>query len=108
MTDLLGRVENKRLALGMSQRAVADHLSISQPHYSKLVGGLARLTPAMEEAMVAWLGSAGAPPAARDRRSSRICALMRLIERQLRELNSLLAEDGVGGARRAPRSTRRK
>lgn len=108
MRDLLGRVEDRRLALGLSQRAVAERLSISQPHYSKVVGGIVQLTPTMAEAMAAWLDSAGAPRIGRNRRLSRVRALTRLIERQLRELNALLAEDGVEGGRRAPRPTRRK
>lgn len=108
MRDLLERVEDKRLASGLSQRAVARELSISQPHYSKVVGGVAQLTPAIADAMAAWLGKAGPVSTLPDEQASRIRALTRSIERTLRELNSLLAEGGVRGRKRGSRRTRRR
>jgi transcriptional regulator with XRE-family HTH domain len=107
MKDLLGQIENRRLALGLSQGAVASRLSISQPHYSKIVRGIVPVTPAMAEALTAWLNSTGRPAStAENRRSARIQKLTRSIERQLQELNSILIEDGIVHRRRAPRQTR--
>lgn len=105
---LLERLEERRLALGLSQRAIADQLGITQPHYSKVVGGLVRLTPEMAKAMHAWIDGAPTASAGSDRRAVRIRTLTRAIARQLRELNTLIGEAGVAGGRRAPRRARRE
>jgi len=106
LSTLLGRIEERRLALGLSQLAVAIRLGITQPHYSKVVGGVARLTPEMADAMHAWIADTPTPTERSDRRSSRIRTLTRSIERQLRELNALVGEEGAG--RRAPRLARQR
>lgn len=108
MKDVLEQVEERRIALGLSQKAVASRLAISQPHYSKVVGSLAALTPEMEDAMRQWLK--GLPPAAvlSGPRAMRIRTLTRSIRQQLRELNSLIEHEGVSSGRRPPRPTRSK
>lgn len=106
MSELIETVERRRLDAGLSQTAVAALLGISQPHYSKVVGGVATLTDELAGLMAAWLGAnpdaavSGADPRDRIRR------LSRSIERDLRQLNKLLAAEGRGPGRRAPRRTR--
>lgn len=106
MSGLLAAIEERRIALGLSQRAVADQLGITQPHYSKVVGGLAALTPAMAEAMHAWIDGSPVPQGKTDLHVKRIRTLTRDIERKMRELNALVGSGGTG--RRAPRPTRKR
>lgn len=108
MSDPLQRIEERRLALGLSQRAVAERLGITQPHYSKIVCGLVRLTPQVADAMHAWIAGSPAPAAIPDRRAARIRSLTRAIQRQLRELAALAGDDPAGGRTRVPRSARRR
>lgn len=107
MSNLPDRVEARRLALGLSQKAVAARLGISQPHFSKVVGRLVALTPAMEQAMRDWLSTAPAGSAVADPKALKIRTLTRSIQRQLRELNALIDHDGTAPGRRPPRPTRR-
>ncbi|GEM71955.1 MAG: hypothetical protein GY736_08935 [Sphingomonas sp.] len=107
MSDLLDQVETRRLALAISQKTVAERLGITQPHYSKVVGRLVVLTPRMEEAMRGWLDDVPTPPATLGPRASRIRSLTRSIQRQLRELNALVEQDGAQSRRPPTRTTRR-
>ncbi|KRE21709.1 hypothetical protein ASE66_28085 [Bosea sp. Root483D1] len=110
MSELLSEVEGRRLQVGLSQRAVARAIGISQPHYSKVVGGLANLPKELEERLVVWLQ-------AQDRGSveryvavgveaARIRELAASIEKQLRELNRLLGVASTPRRRRVPSATR--
>lgn len=108
MKDLLDAVEERRLALGLSQKAVASRLAISQPHYSKVVGSLAALTPEMADAMRQWLKEVPPMAASAGPRAMRIRSLTRSIRQQLRELNSLIEQGGVGRARPLPETGRSK
>ena len=103
MADVKARVEDRRLELGLTQRSVASALGITQPHYSKVVGGVAALTAEMDAAMEAWLapGAGGGPaPAAPALPIGRAKRLARSIERQLRQLSHLLEADGTAAVRR--------
>lgn len=106
MNDLLDQVEERRLALGLSQKAVASWLAISQPHYSKVVGSLAALTPEMENAMRQWLAGVPSSAVLPAPRTTRIRFLTRSIRHQLRELDILIEQEGVGPGRRLPRRSR--
>lgn len=107
MTDLLHRVEERRLGLGMTQAAVAASCGITQPHYSKVVGGLVGLTGDLEARLETWLARAPAAEVALDS-SSEIIALTREIVSSSRRLASLLAQQGKGIPRRRSRSSSRK
>ena len=100
MTDVRRLLEERRLGTGLTQGAVADALGITQPHYSKVVGGVVPLTGALAARMSAWIGQAA--PARRSRADpggadgKRIRQLVRSISRDLRELDALLGPDGKG------------
>ncbi|WP_394072681.1 helix-turn-helix domain-containing protein [Roseixanthobacter glucoisosaccharinicivorans] len=111
MSELLSTVEERRLQAGLSQREVARAVGITQPHYSKVVGGLASLPSELEDRLVAWLR-------AKEHRSvevrtavgieaARIKELAASIEEQLRELNRLLGVASRPRKRRVPSVTRR-
>lgn len=106
MTELIDEVEKCRLDAGLSQTAVATRLGISQPHYSKVVGGVVTLTDDLAALMTAWLTANPVAAVHSGDQRDRIRKLSRSIGRDLRQLNSLLAAEGRGPARRAPRRTR--
>lgn len=106
MTDPRERIEDKRLELGLTQAVVASALGVTQPHYSKIVGGTAGLTESMSEAMHAWLETAPTGPAVR--RVGEAKRLARSIERQLRELRAMLEKDGTASAGRPVRRSARQ
>ncbi|RZL85938.1 MAG: hypothetical protein EOP66_00180 [Sphingomonas sp.] len=108
MKDLLDQVEERRIALGLSQKTVANRLAISQPHYSKVVGSLAVLTPEMEGAMRRLLDSMPAPTVIPGPRAVRIRSLTRSIRQQLRELNILISQEAVSPGGRPARRARSK
>lgn len=54
MTGLVDEMEERRLDAGLSQTALAARLGISQPHYSKVVGGVVTLTGDLADRMAAW------------------------------------------------------
>lgn len=108
MKDLLDQIEDRRVALGLSQKAVANRLAISQPHYSKVVGSLAVLTPEMEGAMRLLLDSMPASTVIPGPRAVRIRSLTRSIRQQLRELNILISQEAVNPGGRLPRRSRSK
>lgn len=103
MEDVRRRTEERRLELGLTQGSVAAALGVSQPHYSKVVGGVAALTPATAEAMEGWLQSA--PSAPKSRRTGEAKRLANTIARQLRELGRLLDDDGTMSLGRPVRRT---
>lgn len=106
MTDVVRLIEERRMAVGLTQRSVAKALGVSQPHYSKVIGGVVALTPRLEELMEGWLKKAPVGRQASSRHNERIGKLTRSIERQIRELNELLVSEGFKPARRPTRRTR--
>lgn len=106
MSEIIDEVERRRLESGLSQAAVAMRLGISQPHYSKVVGGVVALTDHLVGLMAAWLKANPVAVVHDGDRRDRIRMLSRSIERDLRQLNRMLAEEGRGPGRRGPRPTR--
>lgn len=106
MIELVDQVEERRLDAGLSQTAVAARLGISQPHYSKVVGGVATLTGDLATLMVDWLKANPSAAVHGGDRRDQIRKLSRSLERDLRQLNSLLAVEGRGSGRRGPQRTR--
>lgn len=112
MSELLSAVEEQRLRAGLSQREVARAVGITQPHYSKVVGGLVSLPRELEDRLATWLsarqsGSSQSHPAV-GIDETRIRELAASIEAQLRELNRLLGVESAPRKRRVPLATRRK
>lgn len=107
MTDLLHRVEERRLGLGMTQAAIAASCGITQPHYSKVVGGLVGLTGDLKARLETWLAGVPAAEVALDA-NSEIIALTREIASNSRKLALLLARQGRGAPRRRPRASSQK
>lgn len=112
MNELLSSVEERRLKAGLSQREVARAVGITQPHYSKVVGGLVSLPRELEDRLVAWLraqehGLAKGHVAAGSE-ATRIRKLAASIEEQLHELNRLLGVASTRRKRRIPSATRRR
>lgn len=107
MIDILHRVEERRLGLGLTQAAVAASCRITQPHYSKVVGGLVGLTSDLEARLETWLAGAPAAKVTLDA-NSEIIALTREIASNSRRLASLLAQQGRGTPRRRPRASSHK
>lgn len=112
MSGLLISMEEKRLRSGLTQGAVARIIGISQPHYSKVVGGLVPLAPELAKRVQAWVnagssrrGEATSASETRLRNAIRIRELSRSIERQLREINSLLEPSAAPTSRRTPTRT---
>lgn len=105
MTEVTQDVERRRLEVGLSQKAVAARLGISQPHYSKVVGGVVTLTDDLASLMAEWLNSNPVAVMPSGDRRLRIRELSRSIERDLRRLNSLISEES-GSGRRSPQRTR--
>lgn len=99
-------MEAKRLDRGLSQKAVAAALGISQPHYSKVVGGLVALTDSLGHAMHAWLTADPTAELLPRSRDDPIRDLARSISRDLRKLGELLAAEGRVPARRGVKRTR--
>ena len=89
MTNVPAAVERTRLGLGLTQKAVAEALGVSQPHYSKVKCGEVAPSEALTERMRDWLKRAG--PTRRRGFDQRARALSRAIERQSKELATLLA-----------------
>lgn len=104
MIDLLHRVEERRLGLGLTQAAVASSCGITQPHYSKVVGGQVRLTVDLEARLETWLAGTPAAGTALDS-SSEIIALTREIVSNSRRLVWLLGQNGKGVSRRRRRAS---
>ena len=106
MIDLVRRVEDNRIANGLTQTAAAKALGISQPHYSKLAGGVVPPGPGLVERMEAWVADSGPASSklAVDQTlitgGREILELTRSIERQSRRLASLLAAAGVTAPKR--------
>lgn len=107
MNRPLSSVEEQRLKLGLTQRAVARALGISQPHYSKIAAGQASASPELAERAATWLGQQEPSAVLSKADASRIRELTRSIEHQLRELNKILDVLGVGNVRRVISRTRR-
>jgi transcriptional regulator with XRE-family HTH domain len=112
MSELLSTIEERRLKSGLSQREVARAVGITQPHYSKVVGGLASLPKELEDRLIAWLratehGSVEVGTAV-GIEAARIKELAASIEEQLRELNRLLGVASRPQKRRVPSATRRR
>ena len=105
MSDIRALMENARLARRLTQRQVATELGISQPHYSKVMGGVVPLATALERKVVTWLDAASTVAPDIDTRTGdgRAYALMHSIQRQIRELASLLAVPGAARPRRRTR-----
>ncbi|MGR7997941.1 helix-turn-helix domain-containing protein [Xanthobacter dioxanivorans] len=112
MSELLSSVEERRLRAGLSQRSVARAIGISQPHYSKVVGGLVRLPKGLEDRLAAWLAAQEHDPVEGRTgvgiEASRIRELAASIEAQLRELNRLLGVSSGARNKRVPSATRRR
>lgn len=105
MTDILDEMEERRLALGLTQFAVAQELGITQPHYSKVVGRAVPLVSDLQDRMAGWLKDRPPPPDA-PRQDSEILDLTRAIERQSRRLAVLLTRKGKAAPRRRLGRTR--
>lgn len=106
MSEFLDRVEQRRLDAGLTQAAAAQSLGITQPHYSKVVGGVAALTPGLEERLRIWLEKdlpVGQDLARRRDERARIKELSRSIQRNVRELNALVGSRRMPPARRGGR-----
>jgi len=99
--ELRDRLDERRRALGLTQRAVADALGVTQPHYSKMVGGIVPITDHRAAEMELWLRATSAAPVPPGPRSARMERLARSIERQVAELARLLASEGIGSGRSA-------
>lgn len=98
MTDPGESVEDARIKLGMTQKALADRLGVSQAHYSKVAGNVVAPSSKLAERMTAWLEEVDARPL--DGGQARARALARSIRQQSRELAALLrASDSAGGLR---------
>lgn len=106
MNDVSVSVEDLRISRGLTQKALADRLQVSQAHYSKVAGGLVKPSAAMAERMAAWLAEAGGSAPTPDR--ARAMMLSRSIRRQSRELAALLSAPSGAGALRPVGSGRRK
>jgi transcriptional regulator with XRE-family HTH domain len=109
---LIVRLEARRLELGLTQGAVALVLGVTQPHYSKIVGGIVPLTPNRATIVEAWLKDAlrdAEPVPGSDRavRIREIRKVTRSIQSQLRQLAKLLVAEG-GSSRRPLRRTSRR
>ncbi len=105
MTGVVDEVERRRLDAGLSQKAVAARLGITQSHYSKVVGGVVTLTESLTALMTDWLNANPAPAMLSSDSSRQIRELSRSIERDIRRLNNLLSAEGRGPSRRAPQRT---
>ena len=106
MDDFLDVVEQRRLEAGVTQASAARALGITQPHYSKVVGGVAALTPELEQRLRVWLANDlpdRSDRAVSQKERARILELTRLIQRNLRELNGLLGSRRVSSFRRSDR-----
>lgn len=101
MTELLHRLEDRRLELGLTQKDLGRTLGVSQPHYSKMVGGTVPVTPERARKIEEWLRGSPSTPARRSGPNERVRDLVRSIEGNLRELNRLLGD--AGSKRRGPR-----
>ena len=112
MRTLLSAVEQCRLRNGLTQGAVAREVGISQPHYSKVVGGLVRLPDDLKHRLSAWLESRADSyvpvQSAPGSETKRIRQLATSIAEQLGELNRLLGVNAGSRKRRIPSRTRRK
>lgn len=114
MSEILQHLEDRRVGTGLLQRDVAAALGITQPHYSKLVGGLVTLTPQMHEKIERWLDQiepdmdAGVRGIAKslDTNGVEVRQLVRGLEAQVRSLKRLLNERGSGPGGRPPRLAR--
>lgn len=95
--DLILRLEARRSELGLTQLAVATSLGVSQPHYSKIIGGIVPLTDRRADEIESWLRAhVGTDRVTVGREANvRIRQLARSIEKQLRELNHLLEKESV-------------
>ena len=106
MADLIESVEEARLARGMTQAQLATSLGMSQPHYSKIANGSAKLTDEVAHRMQSWIEGGEAPPSHEIGRQVR--ELTRSIQRQTRELAKLLrGQHGVGTGRAIRRVARK-
>jgi transcriptional regulator with XRE-family HTH domain len=107
MTDILSTVEKRRISLGQTQAAVAAACGITQPHYSKVVGGLVGLTGKLEERLNQWLQG---NPSHRETSEldSEILTLTREIASKSKRLAVILARSGKAPPRRQPRNASRK
>ncbi|MBD8548292.1 hypothetical protein [Sphingomonas sp. CFBP 8760] len=85
-------------------------LGVTQPHYSKIVGGVVPLTPQRAAVVEAWLEGAvrrDAPPPVSDR-AMRIRRIAGSIQVQLRELTDLLTSEGARSRRPVKRAGKRE
>ena len=98
-------MERARLERHLTQGAVASHLGITQPHYSKIVRGIVALTRDMHDKLDEWLSGNPPSPASKTDEITRIAQRM---ERDMAKLNRLLAEDGLRASRRARSSDKRE
>lgn len=111
MTDVRRLLEEERLRAGLTQRALALALGVTQPHYSKVVGGVVPLTGELAARMSAWMENKAPVPAGQSRphlsgtRADRARRLALSIARDLRELSAILRVDGKDGGR-LPKRTR--
>jgi transcriptional regulator with XRE-family HTH domain len=105
MSDSRDLVEARRLALGLTQFAVARELGITQPHYSKVMGGVANLPPELEERILRWLEDRPRP-VSRPSEEREVLVLTRKIERNSRRLAVLLTRQGRAAPKRAVTRTR--
>ena len=97
-TSIGEKIERSRLERRITQDAVAQELGITQPHYSKVVRGAARLTEGMHEKMENWLeGKPPIAPASYDE----ITSVAKRIERDMARLNHLLTKAGLRISARA-------
>ena len=90
---LLRDVERKRSVERLTQTALAEQLGVSQPHYSKVVGGIVPLSADLAERMARWLASS-APLPRISRKYDEIDELARSIRADARRLSQLIRATG--------------
>lgn len=90
---LLRDVERKRSVERLTQTALAEQLGVSQPHYSKVVGGIVPLSADLAERMARWLASS-APLPRTSRKYDEIDELARSIRADARRLSQLIKATG--------------
>ena len=104
------RLEGARLRAGLTQAAVSRELAISQPHYSKVAGGVVEPGQDLTTRIRSWLATHKAPERsgfnkAQFRARAEVLRLTKSIERQSRQLAQLLSSQGMTASRRQPKRT---
>lgn len=105
MSKILDDIEEIRIRLGLTQRAVALRIGIGQPHYSKVIGRAVALPDDLARRMTEWTKDQTLPTRT-SKKDREVLELTRSIERQCRRLSAVLAQQGRAPARRHVSKTR--